>query len=116
MNHDIVIDEKSKDSIRLENGFLWKLIDQDMASAIIITGTGEVWELHDDGSESLIETWGQFENTKSYNATYALEGGHVYSSYRKQIQKQISAYLDYIGKTEGADAQAALLEDFKKIT
>jgi len=86
-----------------------------MASALIITATGEVWELHDDGSESLIKSWDQFEETKNYNATYALEGGHICSKYKDFIQSQINSYLKYITESEGEDAAASLLEDFKKI-
>ena len=115
MNSDIIVDEESEDSIRMNGTFIWKLIDQNMAEAIIATGTGTVWELHDDGSESMIETWKEFRDTKNYNATYALSGGHVCSQYRKHIQSQINAYLDFITLTEGVDASAALLEDFKKI-
>lgn len=63
------------------DGFIWKVIKPTQAK--LMFGIYDLFELHDDGSESLIETRGDLDNILNRGGIVGLEVGHLDASKAK---------------------------------
>lgn len=61
---------------KVVDGFLW-LIVTDKAKEIFISGLFDLYILHDDSSESLIEGFGQLVEALENGMDIGIEGGHL---------------------------------------
>lgn len=60
-------------NIQITDGFIWAVLDTDEAAEAF--AENEVFILHDDGSESLIQSYAEFDEAIDEGRTLALEVG-----------------------------------------
>lgn len=65
-----------KEGIKVVNDFVW-LIVTDKASSVYDSGLFELYTLHEDGSESSIESWKDLQNSLDARLDIAIEVGHI---------------------------------------
>lgn len=59
------------------DGFVWKLVSGDTARDIFVLGLFELYLLHYDGSESLIETYVGLNEAIENGSEIGIEVGHI---------------------------------------
>lgn len=59
------------------DGFVWKLVDGDIAKDIFALGLFELYLIHYDDSESLVESWTQLNNALESGYQIGIEVGHI---------------------------------------
>lgn len=62
--------------IRVVGGFPWLMLTPERAKEFFNTGAVEVYQLHDDGSESLVEDALEFKAALKHEAVFGLELAH----------------------------------------
>ena len=60
-----------------KDGFIWKILDYDEAKEVFSSGTFELFLLHDDDSESKVETADEIHNHASDGLLFGIEVGHI---------------------------------------
>ena len=65
-----------KESIRVIDDFVW-LIVTDKVSSIYASRILELYTLHNDGSESSIESWKDLQDSLDARLDIAIEVGHI---------------------------------------
>ena len=59
------------------DGFVWKLVDGDRAKDIFALGLFELYLIHYDDSESLIETYVELNNAIENGSEIGIEVGYI---------------------------------------
>lgn len=59
------------------DGFVWKLVDGDIAKDIFVLGLFELYLIHYDDSESLIETYVELNNAIENGSEIGIEVGYI---------------------------------------
>lgn len=59
------------------DGFVWKLVDGDRAKDIFALGLFELYLIHYDDSESLIETYVELNNALENGSEIGIEVGYI---------------------------------------
>ena len=65
-----------KEGIKVVGDFVW-LIVTDKASSIYASRIFELYTLHNDGSESSIESWKDLQDSLDARLDIAIEVGHI---------------------------------------
>ena len=65
-----------KEGIKVVGDFVW-LIVTDKASSVYDSGLFELYTLHEDGSESSIESWKDLQESLDKRLDIAIEVGHI---------------------------------------
>jgi predicted nucleic acid-binding protein len=60
-----------------KDNFVWKLVDEEQAEFIFSLDLFDLYELHDDDSESLIETFDEIKNIFIINGKVGIEVGFI---------------------------------------
>ena len=90
--------------ITKEDNFVWKVLSKEEAMAIFTVGRTELYAIHDDDSETLIEGDEDLERAFNDGLKVAIEVGHVPAT---QLKPQIfKAFLDYVNNYLTVDAFA----------
>lgn len=65
-----------KNQIKIVDGFVWQLITE-KAKEVYGSGLFDVYKLHNDGSESLCESYADINDALEVGLDLALEVGHL---------------------------------------
>lgn len=60
-----------------DDGFVWKLIDKEKAKKILMLSLFELYVLYNDGSESLIENFGDLDDAFDNGDKVGIEVGRI---------------------------------------
>jgi hypothetical protein len=90
--------------ITKEDNFVWKVLSKEEATAILSVGKIDLYAIHDDDSETLIEGEDHLKSVLIGGFKVAIEVGHIPTfTLKPQIVK---AYLDYVNNYLTVDAFA----------
>lgn len=64
-------------TIKVSDGFVWHIIPYELAKEVFGSGLFSVYKLHEDGSESLCESYADINDAYEYGLDLAIEVGHL---------------------------------------
>lgn len=65
-----------KNQIRIIDGFVWQLVTE-KAKEVYMSKLFDVYKLHNDGSESLCQSYADINDALEYGLELAVEVGHL---------------------------------------
>jgi hypothetical protein len=63
--------------IKVVDGFVWHIIPYELAKEVFGSGLFSVYKLHEDGSESLCESYADINYACECGLDFAIEVGHL---------------------------------------
>lgn len=63
--------------MKITNGFVWKVVNAEQAASIIDNNIMDVFILHDDTTETLIETNEEYRKALDDKSEFGIEVGHL---------------------------------------
>jgi hypothetical protein len=64
-------------TIKVVNGFVWHIIPYELAKDVLGSGLFSVYKLHEDGSESLCESYECIADACECGLDFGIEVGHL---------------------------------------
>ena len=64
-------------TIKVVNGFVWHIIPYELAKDVFGSGLFSVYKLHEDGSESLCESYADINDWAECGLDFGIEVGHL---------------------------------------